>query len=115
MLGARDIFLLHRLIEELSQIIVETIVVGVLLRRDNGLAVFVFGREHLHELRIRLGGRFLLRCKSGGGKQDAEKRRSAAFSSCRSSGRRANSSDMPLNPNRREDSRDQAGEEIRNT
>ena len=41
------IFLLHRLIEQFSQIIVETVEVGSLLRSDNRFAVFVFGRSSI--------------------------------------------------------------------
>ena len=72
MLRPRDKLLFHRLVEELSQIIVQAIVVGALLRGDDRLAVFVFGGEHFRQFRNRRNC-VLLCAERGGGKRDAEK------------------------------------------
>ena len=45
MLRPRDLFLLHRLIEQFFEIVVQTVEIGPFSRRDNRVAFLVFGRK----------------------------------------------------------------------
>ena len=72
MLRPCDNLLFHSLVEEFSQMIVEAIEVGALLRGNDRFAVFVFGGEHLGQFR-NWRNCFLLCTERGGGEQRREK------------------------------------------
>ena len=62
-LGSRDSFLLHGLVEHSFQIVIETVEINALLRSNNRFAVCVFGIEHCGQFWIR-GDRTLFRSEN---------------------------------------------------
>ena len=68
MLRPCDDLLLHHLVEQLFQIVVEAVEIGPLLLGDNRFAVLIFCIEHRGQLRTCAGGT-LLCGKSGGQNQ----------------------------------------------
>ena len=52
MLGTRDHLFLNKLIEQLAEIIIKTIEIGLFFRGDDRFAVVVLRREHGGQFRI---------------------------------------------------------------